>query len=189
LLEVRARFLADMNRVSGAIYQGLTGSTQQLSVTYQRNWGEMLDDPTTRAGYTSLLNAALEQAFPEEIRRGSSLVGPHRDELRFAIDDRDVRQFGSQGEQRTAALALRVSEFTLLQRLLGEPPVLLLDDILSELDHTRRGALLDHLAPVAQVIVTTTDVDAIGLPAHAQVRQYQVVQGVVAPGERPDDSR
>ncbi len=101
------------------------------------------------------------------IARGSSLAGPHRD---------DLRQFGSQGEQRTAALALRVAEFELQNKLLSEPPLLLLDDILSELDRTRRAALL---APMAQVIVTTTDVDALGLPPHADVHQYRVCGGGV----------
>jgi DNA replication and repair protein RecF len=122
----------------------------------------------------------------EEIRRGSSLVGPHRDDLHVLVDGKDVRQYGSQGEQRTAALALRVAEFTLLQNLFGEPPVLLLDDILSELDRTRRNALLDHLAPIAQVIVTTTDVDAIGLPEHAHVQIYRVTQGNVCVQASPD---
>ena len=179
LLEVRTRFIADINTVSGTVYQGLTGSPQQLAVTYLRDGDEGQTAPATREAFATGLRDALDAAHAEEIRRGSSLVGPHRDELRFTVDARDVRQFGSQGEQRTAALALRVAEFTLLHRLLGEPPVMLLDDILSELDRTRRGALLDHLAPVAQVIVTTTDIDAIGLPAHGHVRLYQVARGEV----------
>jgi DNA replication and repair protein RecF len=137
--------------------------------------------PASRDEYAQLISSTLEEVTSEEIRRGSSLIGPHRDDLRFLVDGRDVRQYGSQGEQRTAALALRVAEFTLQHRLLGEPPVLLLDDILSELDRTRRVALLDHLAPIAQVIMTTTDVDAIGLPPHADVHQYHVSLGTVEP--------
>jgi len=177
LLEVRTRFLADLNAETGPVYQGLTASAQQLSLTYRREWGDTAATPTTRDEFAELLAAALEEVWPEEIRRGSSLVGPHRDDLLIRVDGRDIRLYGSQGEQRTGALALRVAEFALLNRLLGEPPVLLLDDILSELDRTRRAALLAHLAPLAQVIVTTTDVDAIGLPARADVHLYQVAEG------------
>lgn len=181
LLEMRTRFLTDLNQETGAVYQGLTASPQQMAVGYRREWGNPAVTPTTREEYTELLAVALEEGWPEEIRRGSSQAGPHRDDLLIQIDGRDVRQFGSQGEQRTAALALRVAEFSLLNRLLGESPVLLLDDILSELDRTRRTALLAHLAPMAQVIVTTTDVDALGLPARTDVHLYQVAHGVAEP--------
>ncbi|MEI7833635.1 MAG: DNA replication and repair protein RecF [bacterium] len=179
LLEVRARFVRDLNSVTGETYQGLTASGQQMTLEYRREWGDPEETPETRADFTFLLAAALAGAEKEEIARGSSLAGPHRDDLRILVDGRDLRQFGSQGEQRTAALALRVAEFELQNRLLSEPPVLLLDDILSELDRTRRAALLAHLAPMAQVIVTTTDVDALGLPPHADVHQYCVCGGGV----------
>ncbi len=179
LLEVRTRFLGDLTRETGPVYSGLTDSPQQLAVQYRREWGEQDAAPATRDEFALLLAAALEVAWPEEIRRGSSLVGPHRDDLQILVDGRDIRQFGSQGEQRSAALALRVAEFSLLYRLLGESPVLLLDDILSELDRTRRAALLAHLAPLAQVLVTTTDVDALGLPSRADVHLYGVAHGTV----------
>ena len=179
LLEVRLRFLADLTRETAPVYQGLTASPQQLSVHYRREWGEPEATPTTREEFAELLTTAMAASWPEEVRRGSSLIGPHRDDLLLQVDGKDLRQFGSQGEQRTAALALRVAEFTLLTRLLDETPVLLLDDILSELDRTRRAALLSHLAPLAQVIMTTTDVDALGLPAHSDVHLYGVHEGRV----------
>ena len=174
VLEVRTRFIRDLNGVSEAIYRGLTSSMQGMTLTYKREGGEDNDAPLSREEYAAQLALSMQALESEEIRRGSSLVGPHRDEICFLIDGKDVRQFGSQGEQRTAALALRVAEFSILHQLIGEPPVLLLDDILSELDRTRRAALLNHLAPIAQVIITTTDVDAVTLPPHAQVQVYQV---------------
>ena len=179
LLEVRQRFITDLNTVSGDVYRGLTASPQAMSIHYRREWGHAATEPSTRDEYSVLLADTLAEFTQEEIRRGSSLAGPHRDDLQITIEGKDVRQYGSQGEQRTAALAVRVAEFSLLHRLFGEPPVLLLDDILSELDRTRRAALLNHLAPIAQVIVTTTDVDAVGLPPHAHVYQYHVTLGVV----------
>jgi len=179
LMEVRLRFLADLNPLSVPVYQGLTASPQGMTLGYKREWGDPAAAPAARDDFAALILDALEAVAPEEVRRGSSLVGPHRDDVQVLVDGKDVRQFGSQGEQRTAALALRVAEFTLLTRLLREPPVLLLDDILSELDRTRRAALLDHLAAVAQVIVTTTDVDAAGLPARPDVTVYRVAAGTV----------
>ena len=179
VMEMRLRFVDELNTVTVSTYQGLTGSSQGMTIEYRREWGDPVASPKTRDDYAALLIEAIEGNVMEEMRRGSSLVGPHRDDLHFLIDEKDVRQYGSQGEQRTAALALRVSEFTLQHRLVGEAPVLLLDDILSELDRSRRAALLEHLAPIAQVIVTTTDVDAIGLPDHASVQQYRVEHGEI----------
>jgi DNA replication and repair protein RecF len=180
VLEVRARFVADLNAVSGDTYSGLTASAQRMTLEYRCEWADLGDEEPTRETFAARLDAALTELAAEELRRGSSLVGPHRDDLTILVDGRDVRQFGSQGEQRTAALALRVSEFSLLQRLFAEPPILLLDDILSELDRTRRAALLAHLAPLAQVILTTTDVDALGLPPHTDVHLYHVDHGTVS---------
>ncbi|HEX2948978.1 MAG TPA: DNA replication/repair protein RecF [Armatimonadota bacterium] len=189
LLEVRKRFVDDLNSVSVSVYQGLTNSPQGMTIGYRREWGDPDIPLATRDEFAAQLAQALDATMTEEVRRGSSLVGPHRDDLSIHIDGKDVRQYGSQGEQRTAALALRVAEFTLLHQLIGEPPVLLLDDILSELDRTRRAALLDHLAPVAQVIVTTTDVDAVGLPPHTHVQLYRVTQGMVEPlGPAPTET-
>ncbi len=179
LMEVRTRFVRDLSAEGIPAYQGLTSSPQGMTISYRREWGDPAAEPTTREEFAALLADAVETVAMEEVGRGSSLVGPHRDDLQFFVDGKDVRQFGSQGEQRTAALALRVAEFSLLHRLLQEPPVLLLDDILSELDRTRRSAMLDHLAPIAQVIMTTTDVDAVGLPPHAAVHIYHVSQGTV----------
>ena len=179
IMEMRLRFIEQLNQVSLSTYQGLTNSSQGLTIEYRREWGDRTVCASNRQQFSEVLAEAIADSQTEEIRRGSSLVGPHRDDLHFYIDEKDLRHYGSQGEQRTAALALRVSEFNLQSQLVGESPVLLLDDILSELDKTRRAALLDHLAPVAQVIVTTTDVDAVGLPEHAMVRQYRVENGSI----------
>ncbi len=181
VLEVRVRFLRELNELTAPVYRALTDSAQGLSVGYRRDWGDPASTASTREEFTQLLTEAAEMAVEEEMRRGASLVGPHRDDLQLLIGDKDVRYYGSQGEQRTAALALRVAECSLLQRLVSEPPILLLDDIFSELDRTRRTALLDHLTPMPQVILTTTDIDAVGLPPQADVHVYHVDAGVVTP--------
>ncbi|MHB0937606.1 MAG: DNA replication/repair protein RecF [Armatimonadota bacterium] len=180
LLEVRLRFVADLNAQTVPVYRGLSASAQEMTVAYRREWGDPEANPTARDALAALLADAIDESVEEEIRRGSTLIGPHRDDLQILVGGKDIRFFGSQGEQRTAAVALRVAECAMLRQLVDEWPVLLLDDIFSELDRTRRGALLGYLTPLTQVILTTTDVDAIGLPPETAVKIYQVSGGTVA---------
>jgi DNA replication and repair protein RecF len=133
------------------------------------------------------LRAALADVQRDELRRGVSLVGPHRDELDLHLDGLLARTYASQGEQRTFALALRLGAHRLLAASAGTPPVLLLDDVFSELDPDRSAALLAHLPP-GQAIITS----AVGLPPGAEpelvyeVRDGQVLAvGVDLPTEGP----
>ena len=98
---------------------------------------------------------ALRRARRDELRRGVSLAGPHRDELALAISGMPARSHASQGEQRSLALALRLAAHDVVIDAVGETPLLLLDDVFSELDRARSRALLDHL-PVGQAVLTTT---------------------------------
>ena len=101
--------------------------------------------------------AALEDRLPEEIRRGQTLVGPHRDDLLIEVDGRDLRLYGSRGQQRLMALTLRLAEAGPVTRAVGSAPVLLLDDALSELDPEVQARVLEHVAAAGQVFLTTTD--------------------------------
>ena len=92
-----------------------------------------------------------------ELAAGTTLYGPHRDDLRFLANGHDLRTYGSRGQQRTAALALKLAEVQAMQDETGEAPLLLLDDVMSELDAHRRATLLTALAGVNQAVLTTTD--------------------------------
>ncbi len=105
--------------------------------------------------------AVLRARHDEEIRRGQTAVGPHRDDLSFTVNDVDMRSYGSRGQQRTVTLALKLAEARLMWTLTGERPVLLLDDVLGELDGQRRAQLLAHIDGRQQVLVTTTDADTL----------------------------
>jgi DNA replication and repair protein RecF len=94
----------------------------------------------------------------------STLVGPHRDDWRLSIDGLDARRYASQGEQRSLALAVRLAGHVVISDVVGEPPVLLLDDVFSELDETRANNLVAHM-PIAQALVTTAGTLPPGLPA------------------------
>ncbi len=102
--------------------------------------------------------AAVHNSLAEDLRKGSTSIGPHHDDLRLLLDGQDARGYGSQGQQRTAVVSLKLAEAELVARRTGERPVLLLDDVLSELDLERRGALLRHVGGGGQVVITSVDV-------------------------------
>ena len=103
------------------------------------------------------LREAVHNSLAEDLRRGTTSVGPHRDDLRILLDGQEARAYGSQGQQRTAVVSLKLAEAALVARRTGERPVLLLDDVLSELDGERRAALLEEVAGDGQVIITSVE--------------------------------
>ena len=105
---------------------------------------------------TAQLKEKIEQNRSEDLRSGSTGIGPHRDDLEITINGRSVRAFGSQGQQRSSVLALKLAESRCIGDILGERPVILLDDVMSELDQSRREYLLNHLTG-SQIFITCCD--------------------------------
>lgn len=122
----------------------------------------------------------LEQVRREEIKRGVTTVGPHRDDLHFLIDGIDINLYGSRGQQRTAALSTKLAEIALMREATGETPVLLLDDVMSELDAERRGHVLEMIENTNQAFVTTTDWEDYHLPFRQGAQCYHVQSGRLA---------
>ena len=116
-----------------------------------------VDRTTQVAWWRERMLAALDTVFDDELRRGITLVGPHRDEIRFSIDGRDARAFASQGQQRSLVLAWKVAEVAVTRDILGRPPLLLLDDVMSELDAERREAFVRGIEDEVQTVITTTN--------------------------------
>lgn len=110
---------------------------------------------------TARLQDLFAKSRQRELDQGTSLVGPHRDDVQFIVNDRDVATFGSQGQQRTTALAVKLAEIDLMKQETGEYPVLLLDDVLSELDDNRQTHLLRAIQDKVQTFLTTTSLDGI----------------------------
>ena len=127
------------------------------------------------------LAAAVHNSLDEDLRRGTTGVGPHRDDLRVLLDGRDARGYGSQGQQRTAVVSLKLAEAGLVARRTGERPVLLLDDVLSELDLERRAALLRQVASGGQVIITSADMGPFPAELIASASVRKVAAGQVLP--------
>jgi DNA replication and repair protein RecF len=124
-----------------------------------------------------VLHDALRANHPLEVQRGSTLVGPHRDDVRFQVNGRDLADYGSRGQQRTAVLALKLAEAIWMEARTGERPVLLLDEVLAELDRTRRALLLDHIGAAEQAILTATDPTMFTASFLAQATQMEVADG------------
>lgn len=123
--------------------------------------------------------ARLAEIRREEIARGVTTVGPHRDEMRVLCNGIDLTDFGSRGQIRTALLSLKLSEVDWLKQKTGEWPVLLLDETLAELDTQRRAYLLSYLEKTEQVILTTTDMNLFPPDFREKCERWQVVSGNV----------
>lgn len=149
----RSRVVERLAPLAQAWHQAISNSTEQLEVRYAPNVAIEEDDP-----------ALIQQAFLDKLQRravaeqhqGTTLVGPHRDEVEFIINQTPARQYGSQGQQRTLVLALKLSELKLIEAVIGEPPLLLLDDVLAELDLNRQNKLLETIQDHFQTLITTT---------------------------------
>lgn len=149
----RARVLTRLLPLAQSWHHAISGSTEQLEATYASNVAATEDDPDSIQ--QAFLDRIQQRAIAEQYQ-GTTLVGPHRDEVEFTINQTPARQYGSQGQQRTLVLALKLAELQLIEEVIGEPPLLLLDDVLAELDLNRQNQLLDTIQDRFQTLITTT---------------------------------
>ncbi|MEQ9367862.1 MAG: DNA replication/repair protein RecF [Coleofasciculus chthonoplastes F3-SA18-01] len=153
----RARVLQRLAPLAKSWHSSISGKTELLEVTYAPNVNLEKDDP--EAVQQAFLDKLHHRRFPEQ-RQGITLVGPHRDDVEFTINQTPARSYGSQGQQRTLVLALKLAELKLIEEVVGEPPLLLLDDVLAELDPNRQNQLLDAIQDRFQTLITTTHLGA-----------------------------
>ncbi len=206
ILTRRWNFLQTLERIACRRHQELSDGRESLALHYlpSFNPGQLTDfeyaalkEDRLRADEFAVLHAPLtvEQAAKHfvaklherrarEIAAGNTLYGPHRDDFRFLAavqesEPRNLRTYGSRGQQRTAALALKLAEVQAMTEATGEPPLLLLDDVMSELDASRRGTLLTALANVHQAVITTTDWGDFSEAFRLQAQRLHVEAGTV----------
>lgn len=146
VIESRAKFIARLNEMIGGIHSRLSGGREMLSIAYE-------PDRTAQT-----FESAVAASRAQDIRQKTTLCGPHRDDMSFVVGGVDIRRFGSQGQQRTAALSLKLSELELVKELIHDNPILLLDDVLSELDSGRQNHLLSTIGGI-QTVITCTGLD------------------------------
>lgn len=166
IINRRRRFIDNLAPRIEEIHRHLSGGKERLVIAYEPN--------TTAEDYERDLDAARGR---DQYAR-STTVGPHKDDLSFIGNDIDLRRFGSQGQQRTCALSLKLAQIELVRDLIGENPVLMLDDVLSELDSSRQNYLLDAIGGV-QTFITCTGLDEFVNNRFEIDKLYQVQQGTV----------
>jgi DNA replication and repair protein RecF len=153
----RARVLERLAPLAQTWHASISGATEVLEVTYAPNVSIEKDDP--EGVQLAFLDKIKQRRIPEQTH-GTTLVGPHRDEVEFSINQTPARSYGSQGQQRTLVLALKLAELKLIEEVVGEPPLLLLDDVLAELDLNRQNQLLEAIQDRFQTLITTTHLGA-----------------------------
>ena len=194
VLARRLGALAALGAQANAMQQALTDGGERLELVYQNSLDDVspAEGGDTQTGTESAkrlaerFGRALLAVRRQEIARAVTTLGPHRDDVRFMINGVDATIYGSRGQQRTAALALKLAEVDLMRHETGEMPVLLLDDVLSELDRKRSHLLLQTIQQADQVLITTTDLAHYEPGFLAQAALWHVAQGQVTAVEPMD---
>ena len=146
IIERRIAFINQLNEIIYDIHKKLSGDREEILIKYEPN--VLIEE----------FEKKLKQSQEKDIKLKMTTVGPHRDDICIDVNGIDIRKFGSQGQQRTAALSLKISEIELVKKITKDTPVLLLDDVLSELDSNRQKYLLDSIGNI-QTIITCTGLD------------------------------
>ena len=166
IIKKRKDFVRDLNLVIQDIHHNLTGGIEHLEVVYE---------PSTEA---EDFENVLKKNWERDIRMKMTSAGPHRDDLSFVVNGIDIRKYGSQGQQRTAALSLKLSEIYLVKEKIKDTPILLLDDVLSELDSNRQTYLLDCIHDIQTLITCTGLDDFVSNQFHIN-KVFRVIKGEV----------
>lgn len=166
IIKSRRKFVSELNEIVTQIHSKISGGREEMILTYEPNVTE------------DLLEQELIRVQEKDLKLGQTTVGPHRDDMSFTIHGVDIRKFGSQGQQRTSALSLKLSEIELVKKVIKDTPVLLLDDVLSELDSNRQNYLLNNICGT-QTIITCTGLDEFIRNRFEINRVFEVINGEV----------
>lgn len=163
ILATRLKFLEDIRPITKDFQKNISKQNENLdliynSTIYDNKISLQIDDLET---IKKLFSLKLSESFEAELARGQSLIGPHRDDLLFLINEKEAKSFASQGQQRSIVLALKLAELKIIEKRRGEIPVLLLDDVFAELDESRQDFLLHNLPKDIQTFLTTTHLSGI----------------------------
>ncbi|MEH7386179.1 DNA replication/repair protein RecF [Bacillus sp. JJ1521] len=177
IVKKRFEFLILLQKWAEPIHHGISRGLETLQIEYKPSI-EVLETADL-SKMVDIFDEKFAKIREREIERGVTLAGPHRDDLAFFVNGKDVQTFGSQGQQRTTALSLKLAEIELIHSEIGEYPILLLDDVLSELDDFRQSHLLNTIQGKVQTFVTTTSVEGINHDTLKQAATYAVSAGVI----------
>lgn len=166
VIKARTEFIEKLNGYIREIHSSLTGGKEQIELTYE---------PNVTADMFAQELAVMEK---KDLFTKTTNTGPHRDDLSFVSEQRDLRKYGSRGQQRTGALSLKLTEIQIVEEKTGEKPLLLLDDVLSELDRNRQNYLLEHIKGI-QTIITCTGLEEFVKNGVNMQKTFEIVSGSV----------
>lgn len=167
IINSRNKFIEKLNEIVPVIHKNLSGNREELILHYEPNVKE------------DNMESELLKNQARDLKFGMTSIGPHRDDMCFTIKDVDIRRFGSQGQQRSCALSLKLSEIELVKQSIRETPVLVLDDVLSELDSSRQNFLLNSIHDI-QTVITCTGLDEFVKNRFEINKVFRVVNGTVS---------
>lgn len=179
LSKKRLLALAKLEQIASDIYASITQYKEKLTVHYELkgNNGELFYPETADFCSEEFYRNKLAERQSVDILRGNTGIGPHRDDLQLLLNNMSLRSFGSQGQQRSGALALKLSQLEYVRQEIGEFPILLLDDVMSELDNNRRAQLLQFIDGRVQIFITVNDKELI--PALPGTAYFNIVSGII----------
>ncbi|OCS84441.1 DNA replication/repair protein RecF [Caryophanon latum] len=177
IIRKRYEFIDMLQRWAEPIHAGITRQHEKLIIKYKTVPG--LKSDWAADDMKAYLYSKSKEAASRELERGMTLVGPHRDDLQFFVNNYDVQIYGSQGQQRTTALSLKLAEIELIKQETNEAPILLLDDVLSELDEERQSHLLNIMQSEVQTFVTTPSIDGIHHETIQHAKMFHVERGEI----------
>ncbi len=174
----RRRMVDTLNQHVDQFQANISGGRESLRIAYRPSFAVNAEWNTIEA--IEQYRKQLSEARRKEIQQGVCLLGPHRDDLDFMVNDVDMLTYGSRGQQRTAALSAKFGELAFMRAVMSEEPILLLDDVFSELDAARREYLLNQALQHEQTLITTTDYSSFSEEVLAKAHRFQVVAGEIS---------
>ena len=162
IIHLRQKYLKEIQGIANLKHKNISLEEEDLVIEYNStvsgDFNTRPDEILPPEKILEMFQETIKEKRGEELARAQTVVGPHRDDVSFYINNVESKSFASQGQQRTIVLALKLSELDFVQNIIGESPVLLLDDVLAELDKTRQNYLLNAIKDETQTIITTTDI-------------------------------
>ena len=166
LIEIREQFVQEIAAIMKEKHRNLTGGQEDIEVKYKPNCP------------AKDFSRQLFMEGERDVVLGTTTVGPHRDDIQFFINGQEVKVYGSQGQKRTAALSLKMAEIEIVEKTIGEKPILLLDDVLSELDRNRQNYLLENIKGI-QTIITCTGLEEFVTNGININQTFEIVNGKI----------
>lgn len=186
----RQCFVQELNTIIAPIHRQLTHDQEQVQIQYQTDLSNQSTDFESEAEFAQSYKQVLKKTLARDRKLQSTTAGPHKDDLQFFIAERNVKQFGSQGQQRTTVLSLKLAEIEWFAQKRQEYPILLLDDVLSELDDQRKIQLLNFINDKVQTFITTTEMHEILTSLTGAYSVFAVKNGqLLEVGETTNDTK